>query len=579
LVDPSAIDAAPQQDASRRQRLQSAAVQVELRQAFLDAMPIAACVVGQRGGQQLVLARNAHWQKLDVGQKEAARSEDPSSPLLSRLDCADRIDAVLTGERADDSFVWRDGGMVGGRHFSVAVAPLMQDGKGTRALLTLSDRTAEVETARSLRRQMLEDPLTGLLNRSGFVEALELRIIDDGAQNYAVAVIDLVRFSRVNDCIGSLGGDELIITVARRLLSTLRTGDLLGRTGANEFAIAVRLADGPGDVLHIARRVEAVLTAPCRLSDFEIKIDCAIGCALPMDGGGDAERLIRHAQLALKSAKLTQRVEVYQPSALDAARRRFTIETDLRRAIERGELTLAYQPLMSLRTGRIAGFEALARWHHAEQGWILPNDFIPVAEDSGLIVPLGRWALNEALRQLAAWDAAAGHAMPVYVAVNMSAIQIARDDVPAQVAAALATHGVTGRRLSIELTESTIVADPDRATRTLDALKACDVMVAMDDFGTGFSNLASLQRLPIDMLKIDRSFVGGMLDDPDKVAIVRAIIGLAQALGMTTTAEGVETPELARMLAALGCTTGQGYVYSVPLPAEAAFDFAINALR
>ena len=543
------------------------------RQAYLDALPIAAAVVAPGARSIRILARNAAFVKLD--RKHARRR----AGLLTRLSATERLQRVLAGDSGADRFDWRDGGMIDGRHFTVSVSPLSPSAlNGPRALLTLVDRTTEVQTEQSLRRQILTDPLTGLPNRTGFVEGLELRIADDGNDQLAVALVDLSRFSRVNECMGTLGGDELIVTVARRLATTLRGHDLLARTGANEFAIVVRLTEGPGDVLHVTRRVEAALSQPFRLSDFEIKIDCAIGCALSTDASDDAERLIRHAQLALKTAKASKRIEMYQPSAMSAAHRRFTLETELRRAIERDELSLAFQPLVALATGKIAGFEALARWTHAEQGEIYPSEFVPVAEDSGLIVPLGRWALDTALRTLKGWDVAAGRALPLYVGVNMSPIQIARDDMAQTVAAALRNHGLAGHRLSVELTESALIVDPVRAGRTLEALKSCDAMVAMDDFGTGYSNLASLQRLPIDTLKIDRSFVTDMLDDPDKVAIVRAVLSLAHALGMTTTAEGVETPELARTLAALGCTTGQGFTFAPALPPDRALAYALDSL-
>lgn len=543
------------------------------RQAYLDALPVAAAIVASNRRSLKIIAENQHFTRLGTPR----RSPDGHG-VIARVKATDTIRRVLAGTSEGERFDWRDGGLIDGRHFTVAVSPI---GSGVasdaRALVTLIDRTSEVQVGESLRRQILSDPLTGLANRTGFVEGLEVRIADDGPENFAMVLVDLARFSRVNECVGSLGGDELIITVARRLLSVLRGVDLLGRTGANEFAIAVQITDGPGDVLHVARRVEAALAQPFRLSDFEIKIDCAIGCALTDDG--NAEDLIRHAQLALKSAKTTKRIEVYQPAALDAARRRFTLETELRRALERDELEMAFQPLMSLATGKISGFEALARWDHPDLGSIPPSEFIAVAEDSGLIVPLGRWAIDHALKTLAAWDVTAARELPLYFGVNLSPIQVARDDVATVVASALREHRLAGNRLAIELTESVIVSDPDRAGKTLEALKACDAIVAMDDFGTGFSNLASLQRLPIDVLKIDRSFVTGMLDDPDKVAIVRAILSLAQALGMTTTAEGIESAELARTLAALGCTTGQGYLFSRPLDGDAALAFALNALR
>jgi EAL domain-containing protein (putative c-di-GMP-specific phosphodiesterase class I) len=272
---------------------------------------------------------------------------------------------------------------------------------------------------------------------------------------------------------------------------------------------------------------------------------------------------------------VSARVEFYQPSALVAARRHFIIETELRRAIERDDLSMAFQPIMSLRTSKVVGFEALARWKHPVMGVIAPDEFIEVAEESGLIVPLGRWALDNALKTLRIWDLAAGSRLPVSMAVNLSAIQIARDDVAQFVETGLRDHGIQGSRLTIELTESAIIADPERAERALSALKRCNAMVAMDDFGTGFSNLAALQRLPIDMLKIDRSFVTGMIGDSDKVAIVRAILSLAEALGMSTTAEGIETPELADTLSGLGCVTGQGYLYAEPMTADEAFSFVM----
>ena len=545
------------------------------RKAYLDALPIAAAVIaaGARGFK--ILEHNSRYLLVDT-----CKSRRRADRLIARLRADDRLRAVLNGHSSGERFEWRDGGLIDGRHFTVAVAPLSPSPEfGPRALLTLIDRTSEIQTENSLRRQMLSDPLTGLANRGGFVEALELRIANDGTDQVAVVLVDLARFSRVNECIGTIGGDELIITVARRLSGLLRGYDLLGRIGANEFAFAVQLVEGPGDALHVARRIHDALATPVRLSDFEIKVDCAIGFTLAHEGASDAEQLIRHAQLALKTSKTSGRIEVYQPAALDAARRRFIIETELRRAIERDELTLAFQPLMSLATGDIAGFEALARWHHPDRGEIAPSEFIAVAEDSGLIVPLGRWALDAALKALAAWDSAAEHSLPLYMGVNLSPIQFTRDDVPRAVAEGLAAHRLPGNRLTIELTESAFITDPERAGRTLEALKAHAVNIAMDDFGTGFSNLASLQRLPIDTLKIDRSFVTDMLEDRDKAAIVRAILSLAQALGMATIAEGVETGALAKTLGALGCTVGQGYHFSPALPADAAYAFACASIR
>jgi diguanylate cyclase (GGDEF)-like protein len=394
-----------------------------------------------------------------------------------------------------------------------------------------------------------------------------------------VLLVDLSRFSRINESLGGVAGDEVIITVARRLISTLRAGDLLARVGGDEFGILMRLANGPDDAAAAARRIQSVLTTPFRLARFEVGLECAIGCAMVGEElTTSGEELVRNAQFALKRAKSTGRVEVHHPGEAALACYKLDLETELRRAIDQGDLRLAYQPIIDLAQNRLTGFEALARWTHHARGAIDPAEFIPVAEEAGLIVPLGRWALDTALATLAGWDKAAGGPVPLTMSVNVSAIQLARDDVPGVIAAALATHGIAGERLTIELTESAIVQDPERTTRALQALKALNVRVAMDDFGTGYSSLSYLRRLPIDNLKIDRSFVSGMLADRDKVAIVRAVLSLADALGKTTTAEGVETIELSQTLAALGCSHGQGYFYAAPLSAEAAGQYWRNQL-
>jgi EAL domain-containing protein (putative c-di-GMP-specific phosphodiesterase class I) len=316
-----------------------------------------------------------------------------------------------------------------------------------------------------------------------------------------------------------------------------------------------------------------VLTLPFRLTDLEIRVDCAIGCAMLSPGVSSAEEVLRNAQFALKRAKRVGMTQVYEPVQAQAVRRRFSMETELRRAIEAEELTLAFQPLIELRTGQVYAFEALARWRNDPDGPISPGEFIPVAEESGLIVPLGRWALETATRTMAEWDRQVGRELPFSVSVNLSAIQISRDDVAAVVQRALAGSGIPGRRLTLELTESAIIHDPDRAASVLRALKELDVKVAMDDFGTGYTSLASLQRLPIDLLKIDRSLVANLPRDADAAAIVRAILSLADALGMDTLAEGIERAELGEVLAAMGCTYGQGFHYARPLEADAALAY------
>jgi diguanylate cyclase (GGDEF)-like protein len=533
------------------------------RQLYLDAIHIPAAILARDGPTTVTLARNRGFERIDSG------------PWMA--DTRPITDAVLTflaAGKDKDACEWHQPG-VGGRHYRVHLSRLPAGGVfPEQAMLSLVDRTAEVETARSLRAEMLLDSLTGLPNRLAFNEAIADAIDEDGAaDSFAVLAVDLVRFSRVNECVGSLAGDELIVTVARRLMQALRPGDILARMAGDEFGVLIRLVDGPGDALHTARRLQAELSSPIRLSDLEIRIDCAIGCALWSDRSPTSADMLRNAQVALKRAKSSGRIEAYQSGEVNLIRRRFSLETDLRRAIENDELSMAFQPLIDLETNAVSGFEALARWTHPDHGPIPPTEFIAVAEDSRLIVPLGRWALDAAVRTLADWNRRTGETLPIRMAVNLSPVQIARDDIGEMVVSTLAAHGIDGQRLTLELTERSIVADPERASRVLRMMHEIGCCVAMDDFGTGYSSMAYLQRLPIDILKIDRSFVTDMHENRDSVAIIRAILSLARELGMATTAEGIETFEAARTIAALGCTTGQGYHFARPLAADAALDY------
>ncbi|UYY77872.1 putative bifunctional diguanylate cyclase/phosphodiesterase [Sphingomonas sp. R1] len=529
--------------------------------SMLELLPVPAAVIEIADGRYAFAATNAPFRVAGLG---LVASESPVVQLLGP-----RIGQFLASDLLQEEIAWRFGSEVDSRHFRAVLA--RRTAQERHCLITLLDQTSELRTEQSLRREMATDSLTGLPNRAGFSDELENRIAPGQATGFGVLVINLDRFSRVNACMGALAGDELLISVARRIKGALRGRDILARIGGDEFGVLMTLEEGPDDAVQVARRVHAALTNPFRLSNFEIRIDCSIGIALGADIEGDPEDLVRNAQLAVRRAKKSGRTEFYHTRAFDLAREQFAIETELRRAIENGRMSLAFQPICDLSTGRITSFEALARWTNEHGIAISPNDFIPVAEESGLIVPLGRWAMEEAARTLAEWDVRAGGNCGVKIAVNLSAIQLQRDQIGAMVKAALDRHAMPGSRFTLELTESAIVSDPDRIAQTMTALKDLGTTLAMDDFGTGYSNLAYLQKLPIDVLKIDRSFVTGMLADRDKIAIIRAILSLASALGMQTTAEGIETPELAQTLAALGCTYGQGYHYSRPVAGDAAF--------
>jgi len=545
----------------------------DILQRGVELVPVPAAHLIRQAGRWEFEAVNRAYRMTGLG-NVAERS-----PMLEML--GERLDGFLASQQLREDFDWAIGNTIDRRFYRVTLARTAIH-NGERCAACFVDHTAQVHTERSLRREMTTDSLTGLPNREGFGDLMEEAA---SLETMAVLVIDLCRFGRVNACLGGLAGDELLITVARRIKGALRARDRLARIGGDEFGILLEIDQDRDEAHQAAERIGRVLTAPFRLTDYEIGVNCSIGIAFGADraidgpskegAGGEPEELIRHAQFAVKRAKETGRTEAYETTAFSIARARFGLETELRHAIEDRRLHLAFQPICDLASGRIVAFETLTRWVRDDGTEISPCEFIPAAEESGLIVPLGRWAIEEATRTLARWDrqagGQAGGPCGLQLAVNLSPIQLQRDSVQLLVERALGASGLTGDRLKLELTESALVADPEGTAATLRALKELGCSIAMDDFGTGYSNLALLQTLPIDLLKIDRSFVTEMLADRDKVAIVRAILGLAQALSMRTVAEGIETVECAQTLAALGCTYGQGFHYARPLDADAAY--------
>jgi c-di-GMP phosphodiesterase Gmr len=535
--------------------------------AWLDALPHAAAVIGWRDGRLELAQHNARFAKHYGDWNKRGADSDEAAPI--RNACSN----VLTGVRDAATFVWEQDGFQS-RVFEVAVRRLCE----ASVLLSLVDRTVLSRSEANLRRELLSDSLTGLPNRGGFGELIEQRMRgsrpDD--ETLTLLVVDLRRFSRINESIGALAGDELILTVARRLRQQMRGPDLLARIGGDEFGLLCSTRPGENGAAMLATRIARVFDDPFRIGDLRINIDCAVGgiadlSALVGPGEVDAPELLRQAQIALKEAKRSDVISFYEPVAMARMHRRFDHETALRAAIEADSIDLAFQPLVDMKARRIVGFEALARWTHMGEA-ISPAEFVPIAEDSGLIVPLGRRVLTKAMATLAAWDAAHGGDVPVHMSINVSPIQLARDDIVAAVSEGMAATGIAGSRLMIEVTESSVVENSDAADAVLRALTALGCRIAMDDFGTGFSNIASLQRLPIDTLKIDRSLVAGIDTSSDSLAIVRTIQRLGEALGLKTTAEGIETETVAQQIAAIGCDTGQGYLFSRPLGADAAYD-------
>jgi cyclic di-GMP phosphodiesterase Gmr len=542
---------------------------LERMRGILDALPHPAAIVQIAQGETPAFMCNGAFEAF----VEARRADKAFDYEYETRLWTPHLHAVASGE--EDSF-HGDVSFAGGfttRVFRVSITRIAGPSPGPAMVLyTAIDRTDEHMIENVLRRELLTDTLTALPNRAGFLEQVEARTSGSG-KGQAIIVVDVVRFSRVNESLGAIAGDELIITVARRIKSILRSNDLLGRVGGNEFAIHSNAVFCMEDAQQIANRVRTALEKPLKLSSYRISIDVAVGCAIRQLDDEEPEELFRRAQTAVKQSKQSGAFEIYKPSALTEAQERFTLESRLRDALQNDALEMEFQPILSLSDGEVVGFEALARWTDAELGSVPPSRFIPVAEESGLIVPLGRWALRKSADCLAKWDRAYGRHVPLSINVNVSPVQIARDNVPSAVREALTAAQVDGKRLTVELTESALIADLQETRALLSALKAMDITIAMDDFGTGFSNLANLQTLPIDILKIDQSFVTGMVGDPDKVAIVRAILSLAHALGMRTVAEGIETAEVSWALAELGCDRGQGYYYARPMTPDTAYAF------
>ena len=538
---------------------------------WLAALPYSAAILCLKENELSLVAVN------DSFHRTFLQCVDPADPPPHHNDWRQLIiDTALSAGRSSFFELRRDGDLAP-EYFGCTVGLLPSPDDALKVILfTAMDRTSDRTMEKNLRRELLSDGLTALPNRAGFGEEIDDRLTNspwpDKAQ-FGIIAIDLSRFSRVNESLGPMAGDELLITVAKRLKSSLRQGDVLARIGGNDFAIFARLNNGLSDCLHIVQRIRDGLSSPIRLSDLQIRVDCAIGCALSTSLADDPDDIVRKAQAAVKIAKHSGKVEIYRNGVLKEAQRRFSVESRLRTALAQGELTLAFQPLIHLQTGEVTGFEALARWDDTDLGRVSPTEFIAVAEESGLIIPLGRWAAYEAAQALSRWDAQFGQPLPLGVNVNLSPIQIARDDVASIFEESLHYSGIDGHRLTVELTESAIIADPDKARKLLVALKDLRVHIAMDDFGTGYSNLASLHSLPIEILKIDRSFISTMLEDKDKTAIVRAILSLAESLNLYVTAEGIETQELAHALQTMGCGFGQGYYFARAMPEAEAFDY------
>jgi diguanylate cyclase (GGDEF)-like protein/PAS domain S-box-containing protein len=446
------------------------------------------------------------------------------------------------------------------------------DGSVRELVSVMRDVSERKQAEIELSHAALHDSLTGLPNRALFLDRLGLALLRTERRSGAVAVLfcDLDRFKVVNDSLGHDAGDRLLIDVAARIGGALRPADTVARFGGDEFTILCEDIAGEIEAATIAQRIVDVFREPFVLEDGEVFLATSLGIAIARGADDRAEELIRDADAAMYRAKDRGkgRYEVFDEEMRADAVVRLETESALRRALERGELRLHYQPEIDLASGAVVGFEALVRWEHPARGLLQPGSFIPLAEETGLVVPIGEWVLREACAESARW--ARPGEPPLTLSVNLSVRQLAQPDLVSTVRRALAETGTDPATVCLEITESAVMESGAATTAQLRALKSLGVRLAIDDFGTGYSSLAHLRRFPVDVLKIDRTFVDGLGREPQDTSIAAAVISLAHALELVTVAEGIETAEQLEVLTGLGCDLGQGYLFARPQPPDAA---------
>jgi diguanylate cyclase (GGDEF)-like protein/PAS domain S-box-containing protein len=461
------------------------------------------------------------------------------------------------------------------------------DGQPRAVLGINSDITSRKDAEAALEHQALHDSLTGLPNRTLFRDRLEraLAIADRHDRSVAVLFLDLDNFKIINDSLGHQAGDSLLVEVAQRLRDCLRTSDTVARLGGDEFTLLLAEISHEAEAQIVAERIGRALRQPVRIGERDVFVSASIGVALSVPRRTHVDGLLRNADVAMYRSKAAgkARHSMFDAEMNRLAMDRLELETDLRQALANGEFKIYYQPIHTLADGRLTEVEALLRWDRPGHGLMSPAAFIPLAEETGLVVPIGRWVINEACRQARAWNTA--YRSELIMSVNLSARQFQDPALLSDIEAAIAETGLDPRNLRLEVTETVAMHDVEATVSKLQALKGLGIQLAIDDFGTGYSSLGYLKRFPVDSLKIDRSFIEGLGVDVQDTAIVQSVVALAKVLRLTVVGEGIENAAQAAHLEAIGCEHGQGYLFARPQPAESlalllgesAFDYVLNA--
>jgi diguanylate cyclase (GGDEF)-like protein len=545
-----------------------------LLRATLNFTTDALLVVDGQGRVLTLNTRLVEWFKLPIGiadradlhdqlQVEAQSNRDLRA-LLSRVQVQIRRGGGATHRELIH--------LIGGRIIEEYCQVQTADRQFMGWIWNFRDVTEQHHAEEVLRYSILHDALTGLPNRSLFTEELTSRLgkpFEEREELFALVLLDIDRFKAINEGMGHSAGDRLLIEVAQRLRDSLRRTDFVARLGSDEFALLLPGLSQIEQVLEVVERIQADLVAPIVIEDQDIYVNLRAGIVLSRPEGQRSEDWLKAANLAMTQAKQDpqQRYVLFEDALQSQFISRWQLERDLHQAIERQELRVYYQPIIHLPDQTIAGFEALVRWHHQDRGFISPGEFIPVAEETGMIVPIGLWVLREACVQMQLWQSL-DSSLPLQMAVNLSVHQLRLPDLYQRVLAVLQETGLPPICLKLEVTESVLVDDADLVIRSLSKLRKLGVKIALDDFGTGYSSLSYLNHLPIDILKIDRSFIENMTSNTDQGELVRGIVSIAKRLGLEIVSEGIETQAQYEALLELQCDYGQGFLFSKAIPAE-----------